>query len=584
MTRRQLILALVLVAIIVGAGGAAIHQWRQQQRAAVVRAALPEIPDLIRWPGDMVADVQDTTAEARVSSRPVRALGRLAALYVVNGFDDQARSALAALRQVEPANARWPYLVAEVQRRNDDAAAAAESMEAVVALDPTYAPAWIRLGDLMREQQNLQRAEECYVQAVTNEPGDVRAQFALISFEAWHGRRVDPRQSLSDLAQQHPGIRELHELLARLHAAAGDQTRAAQERRRAAGASRVLGLADPWLDELQSLCYDPNRLGLAAQRRAREKRLPAAEALLKHAIELSPGDATPRRVLASLYEDNERLADARALLETALTECPDDPALPVALARVLSRMHRLLDAAAVARAALVRWPQRGDLHAALGFALRDAREHEEAVPELREAVRLDSTLVEAHYALGFCLLALRQREEARTWVEAALAMRPNYPEALILLGSLALETGDLELAQHHLHRLHELQPDVPGSRMLFSALHLARGNEAQHAGRLDEAEQLYRTGLDVSPEFAPLLKEAAQLAARRADYARVTDLFERYLRLEPRALEVYAPLADAYREIGRPELEERALERGLEMAGKLGDQARIEEFDRLLYE
>lgn len=582
MSRRRFIAALVLVAIIAGAGVPAFRIWRQQERAAFARAALPVIPNLIRWPGEMVADVQDTTAAVRSAKHPVKPLGRLAALYFANGFAPEARQTLEALRQLDPENARWAYLLAELRLRSGDRQGAGQELETVVTLDPDYAPAWIRLGDLWLERQVPDRAEECYLQAVTVEPGDVRARFALIAFEARHGRRTDPRQTLIELIHEHPGIEELHELLAQLHAAAGDPVAAARERRLAAKADRHLGNEDPWLDELAELCSDPNRLGLFAHRYAREKRLTMAEKLLKRAIRLGPADATPRKALAAVFQRSERMADARTVLETALVECPNDPTLPAALARLLRLEHRPVEAAAAIRTALERWPGRGELLAALGFALRDARENEDAVAALREAIRLDPSLVEAHYSLGFCLLALRRSDEARAEAEQALAMRPNYTEALVLLGSLALDKGELELAQRHIFKLYELQPDEPGSRLLYSAFHLTRGNDAQRTGRLDEAERWYRTGLGVSPEFAPLLREAALLAARRAQYAQVTEFFERYLRLEPRDLDVFAPLADAYREIRRPELAERALERGVKMAEKLGNAAKAAEFTKLL--
>lgn len=582
MSRRQLIAAFVLAALIAGAGGTASVLWRQQERAALARAALPALPDLVRWPAELEAGIKAETAAVRTAENPVPALGRLAALYLANGFVGEARPLLEALRRLEPRNARWARLLAEAHRRAGDRAASEEALLTVVRLDPLYTPAWLALGDAFRERQALDRAEECYRQAVVSGPGDVRAEYALIAFEAWHGRRVDPRRSLAALCEAHPGIRELHELHAQLLEAAGEKDRAAAERRLAALADRQLANADPWLEELLDLCQDPSRLGLAAHRFGLEKRMVLAEKLLRRTARLSPADPTPRKALADLYRRNDRLADAHATLQAALAECPHDPGVPVALSALLCLAHRPFEAAAIVRTALQRWPQRGELHAALGHALREAREPEEAVPVLREAIRLDPTSVAAYCDLGFCLLSLRRTEEARAAIERALAIRPTHAESLVLIGRLTLENGEFAEAERHIVKLHELDPDEPGSRLLYSALHLAKGRAAEEARQFDEADRLYRLGLEASPEFATLLRTAASLAARRAEYGRMADLLERYLRIVPRDLEVYPLLSDAYREIERPDDEERALERGLAMAGKIGNRAKIDEFNALI--
>lgn len=582
MSRRQIILGLVLVAITAVAGTAAFRLWREQARATLARAALPPTPNLIRWPAEMVADVQETTAAVRAARDPVKPLSRLAMLYAANGFKGEAEPLLNALRRLQPHEGRWPYLLAELHLRADDKDRAEQALETTVALAPEYAPAWLRLGELMLEQKLLGRAERCFQQASLAAPGEVRARFAVIAFEAWHGRRTDPRQSLIALVRDHPGIRELHELLAQLHAAAGDPVRAKQERRLAERADRRLGMPDPWREEVLERCYEPSRLQRVAQRLGEERRLDLAESLLRRAASLAPADPTPRLALARLLVGSERIRDARTVLEKAREECPDEPAVPIALARVVCQEHKPLEAVAIVQAALARWPDLAGLHAALGYAWRDARENETAVEALRDALRLNPTLVETHYNLAFCLMALRQREAARIAVQRALTLRPDYPEALVMLGGLELDNGDLAAAQRHILALFELRPDEPGSRLLYSALHLELGNRARDERKLDEADRLYRAGLEVSPEFAPLLHEAALLAARRAQYGQVVEWLERYLRIEPRDLEAYILLAEGYREIQRPELLERALERGSEMAQKIGDVAKHAEFEARL--
>lgn len=584
MSRRQFIVCFVLLAIIGTAGMRAFSLWREQHRTAIARAALPVWPNPTRWPAEFMTALEEASAAAQTAKDPVEPLGRLTQLYLANAFDAEADRVLQALRQLDPKNARWAYLQGELHRRRGDEAAVEQALETTVALDPTYAPAWLRLGERREAREVLDRAEECYLNAARQAPGDARARFALIAFEARHGKRADPRASMHELVQHYPEIRELHDFLAQLHAAAGDAVRATEQRRLAAKARHHLGTDDPWRDELANFCHDPDRLVRWAVRLDRENRPLEAEKLLKRAVRLAPQEPAPRKVLARFFEANDRVPEAGRLLATAVVELPDDPELQRMWSRTLCREHKPNEGAAAARAALQRWPDNGPLHAAMGRALREAREPEEAVKALREAIRLDPTQVEARCDLAFCLANLKQPDEARTFAEQALAMRPDHPEALLLLGSLALDNHDLERAETMVMRLHALQPDEPGWQLLFGGWHLAKGQQAQEAKELTEAARLFDAGLEVAPQFTPLLREAALLAARRAQYLQVVDLLERYLRLEPKDLDWFALLVTGYRELEQPEMVERTLERGLRLAEQLGDKASIAEFNRQLDE
>lgn len=582
MSRRLFIVSLVLLAIIGTAGTVAFRLWRQQHRAAITSASLPVLPNPARWPAELTTALEEASAAAQTAEDPVEPLGRLAQLYLANAFDAEAGRTLEALRQLDPKNARWAYLQGELHRRRGDDGAVEQALETTVALDPTYAPAWLRLGERLEARGVLDRAEECYLNAARDAPGDPRARFALIAFEARHGKRTDPRASMRELVHHFPGIRELHDFLAQLHAAAGDASRAVEERRIAAKARHDLGTDDPWSDELANFCHDPDRLVRWAVRLDRENRPLEAEKLLKRAVRLAPQEPAPRRVLARFFETNDRAPEAGRLLAVAVTELPDDPELWRMFSRSLCHEHKPVEGAAVARTALQRWPERGELHAALGRALREAREPEEAVKALREAIRLDPTQVEAHCDLAFCLANLKRPDEARTVAEQALAMRPDHPEALLLLGSLALDNHELDRAETMVMRLRELQPDEPGWQLLFGGWHLAKGLLAQEAKEWTEAARWFDAGLEVAPQFTPLLREAALLAARRAQYLQVVDLLERYLRLEPRDLEACELLVTGYRELEQPDMVERTLERGLTLAEQRGDKAKIAEFNRQL--
>lgn len=530
MSRRPLILGLGLLVLTIVVGGAAWRLWRQQQLSAATLAGVAPGPDVSRWPVEFYRRLQVEEAAVRVGQKPTDALGRLAVLYFVNGFAAEASQALATLRQLDPKNARWPYLQADLRLRVADQPGAAAALREVTTLDPAYAPAWIKLGDVLVEQSAYADAERCYTQAVAVTPGDVRAGFALVSFEAFHGKRGDPRKELQQLVAAHPGIRPMHELLARMNEAAGDTAGAGQQRQLAAAAKHYMPLDDPWLDELYVSCFDPNRLSLLAGKMEREGRYEAAVARLNRAIELAPAEPALRKSLAEVRIRANQPEEAVTVLRQAIIDCPNDPALHERLAMLLRTGKRRTEAVEVARAAVARWPQNAAMHTALGQALRSAGIADQALEVLLTAIRLDPTQAEAWYEAGYCLYVRNRRAEAKTYLAKALEIRPDYVEVLMLQAGIAIQEGDIPAAEGPTNRLMSLRGAQGDVRVLFAALNLIKGNMARDAGRPDEAAGLYRLGLTVFPEFPPLLREAGLLAQSQGRSAEARQLFEQGLK------------------------------------------------------
>ncbi len=577
--RRAVVLLAAVALVLVLAGGWAM--WRHRT-AAEHEAAVPAPPDLSRWSPEFVRAIGQATTEARTLRDPRPALARLAALYHANGFEAQAETLVSHLERSEPATARWAYLAADLRARQSDRDGQLIKLRRALELDPAYAPGWIRLGDLLVERRDYAEAESCYDRARERSPGDVRAAYAAIAFQAWHGKRGDPRAALRELGARHPGIVQVHELLAEMEKAAGDAPAAARERQRAAAATRFLDTTDPWLDGIGQSCYDPTRLGLITYKLQREGRLDDAETLLTHALRVAPSESSLRISLAQVHEQAGRPARALQVLEQAVRELPDAPDLPLQLARRLSLDRRTEDSLTVVRAALQRWPADVELQLALGYTLRDADRHAEALPALIEAGRLDPNRVEPLYFQAFSLLALGRREQARDAVDAALRKRPDYPEALTLRASLAIEAGELAVAEPLVRRLYELRPDDAEARVLFVTLHLLLGLAREEAGAPEQADRLYRQGLGVQADFAPLLRQAGRLAWAQRRWPEAVALLGPYRSQEPADLEAQLWFGLALRESGQAEPARAVLTQGGTRAKAAGDADLAARFERAL--
>lgn len=586
MRRRDLFLILGLLGVIATGGWAAWQVWQQQRTARIVRAAVPPLPDLSRWPPPLKSELARVDTALRTSRDAVRPLGELAVLYQVNGFMAEAATTLHALRRLEPQNPRWPYLLADLRLRTGDKAAAVNELETTLGLDPKYVPAWLRLGETREELGQIEAARASFERVRTLAPDDLRGAYALVALEAAHGgASKDVDRKLAELLRTYPRIRQLHELRADVLRALGDRASAERERRAAENCDLYLDTSDPWLDELLAHCFDSTRLIVRAAELGREGRFAEDEALLKRAAALAPYcEANPFlwEFLSNLYLKTNRPAEARAALEKAVADFPDEPRMPEMLAQLLRTLHAPDEAAGVMQQALAKWPRRGSLHAILGYARRDAGKADEAVTELREALRLDPTLTEARYNLGCALLDLGRRDAAHDVLAQTLAARPDYPEALFAYGALVLESANAAAAEPPIRRLNELRPDDPNARYLLASLDRLKGRDAEQAGDFDEAARQYEAGLAVVAEYPALLREAGTLALRREKPGEAAKYFERYVKLAGNDPRGYVALGMALQQAGRASEAAPVLETGLAVARKAGDQRTMTDIEGML--
>lgn len=154
----------------------------------------------------------------------------------------------------------------------------------------------------------------------------------------------------------------------------------------------------------------------------------------------------------------------------------------------------------------------------LGDLARLAGNQEEAQRHYREALAIQDD-AEAHAGLGLSFAAQGKAAEAKAELTKAIALWPDQPQVLLMLGQLAHDAKDFKGAVPHLAKLAELSPrDCDAHKVLADA-------------RYDLGE-----------------KEGAA-----AEY-------ERYLRLGGLDLDILKRVVTLYREAGRTEGEERALQ------------------------
>lgn len=85
-------------------------------------------------------------ATARSEPRSGEARGRLAMAYEANGFAEAALTTYAQAAVLDPSEFDWPYLRALLLWEIGDHEAALDSLDASIAIDDGYLPAWLHRG------------------------------------------------------------------------------------------------------------------------------------------------------------------------------------------------------------------------------------------------------------------------------------------------------------------------------------------------------------------------------------------------------------------------------------------------------
>lgn len=110
-------------------------------------------------------------------------------------------SLLQALADEHPANPDWLFYLAEVYQRRSDFARAAEVYQKVLARDPAYLPALLRLGMVAEAQGAREQALEWYQQYHHDAPGDPvgLSKLTVLSEQMGQADAADLRAKLSEM-------------------------------------------------------------------------------------------------------------------------------------------------------------------------------------------------------------------------------------------------------------------------------------------------------------------------------------------------------------------------------------------------
>jgi tetratricopeptide (TPR) repeat protein len=462
MKRRWLRIGILAVAIALVATAAGL--WRRSSvRAETLRESVPARPALTGFPAEFARRVTACEQLVRDRTGGLSPLGELAALYQANGFLIEASQCYRGLLRLDPANPRWPHLLAGIYADYGQLEAALALWRRVTQLAPDYLPARIRMGDVLLKLDRGDEAAAAYSAALGRDANNPFALLGLARIDVAAKRWAQARARLEPAARQ-TGFKIGGDLLATVYEQLGERDQAAAIRARGKSSGAFYDIPDPWKDGLMEDCFDVYRLSVAGGFAAHRGDRPTALRLLKRAISLAPDNAQTYFQIGLLELEARDYDQARRHFEACVAR---DPGFSDGWAQLYGVCRTLGDDAAAVRAldqGLAHCPQSPGLHLSHARRLAAAGEWDGAVGEYNEVIRLRPNEAGPFVELAGLYFHRDRVSEGIALLHQALAGEPDFPPALGVLALYSINGGDETVAKKWMLRARR-QVRMPRAQM-----------------------------------------------------------------------------------------------------------------------
>jgi len=450
---RKIVPIVVAVLTVTAVVASAWVLWRRQ-------IVISNLPPVATAKGELAEQIDLAEKEARSFVHPVRGLIKLSRLYHANGDYDQALQCYAGLRRLEPGNAMWPHLEANLFALYGRMEDAIPREARAVELAPDYVPARLRLADEYLKSARGKEARAAFNEVLNRSKDNPYALLGIARCDIqdgdWNGASETLRRAIN---ANHEFIGAMS-LMVTVYDHFGDGEHA-EALRQTIGRREFIDLEDPWLDELMDDCYDAYRISVVAAVQNFAGHSDVAQALLRRSIELEPKAATYHRQYAKLLSQEGNLPEARSQLETAVQLNATDNDAWLLLYQVEKDMQDMPAATATLMRALANCPKSASLHLERAHLMRSQGQVDLEAYELREAYAADMRDGRPLEELALLYISQNRIGDAMTELKEALLRQPENPHSLAMMTFCYINAGDEAAATRWWTERVQRQPKVP---------------------------------------------------------------------------------------------------------------------------
>ena len=436
--------------------------------ACTERPTVEEAPtvSLTRASAELVDLVDEllTAVDALPTSAEMR--GRLGMAYEVNDFEEAAVVAYQQAQALDAADFRWPYFRAMLLSELGDAEAAIDSMDAALAIDDGYVPAWLYRASWLANLDRHAEARVAFERARTL-GAEANAIAGIAQTLLGEGRSDEAAEMLEPLSEElrHPHV---YRLLGRAYQALGQKDDAKIALARGKNATPL-----QWRDPLQEqkwplLASYGGRL-VHAENLLRVGRFAEAVEVLEPMRGTGPDDEAVLANLSLAYGRSGRSDLAFETLAAGYRDDADNFRFHNVSASLYQEKGDAANAIRHLRLSIEQQPSQTWPYERLGLLLMEEGEYDEALRAFDKALEFGIEQPEQLLYNTALIEGVKERWGAAIErLERAVALNAAFTKAYISLGRCLAEAGRFDEAQ--------------------SALAWA-GRLATHPDELDSAQQ-----------------------------------------------------------------------------------------------
>ncbi len=405
-----------------------------QARWNVLLTRLPDVPGLGN--GREVLKQQIAARDAAVRQRLNQPFGKadfaertgtLGRIYQANQFYDRALQCYRLAVEYDDASPLWLYLSASVHQQRGQTEAMIGLLKHTLDLSSAYAPAVLKLADSYFKADQTHQARVYYERRLQLVPGDPYALMGLA--------RIAMDQGQWDLAETHlkrailsdPEFGDAHRLMAEVHEHHHRIDEMNRSLERAGQCPRFHPAPDPWVDDLQDLCYDPEQLLVLGSMAL--SRLDIQTAIEKHftrALKIDPEDPAANLAMGKAwFMAGEWSRAYRYLIRTIELDPASDQAY-FHLGLIMRKNGNLQEGERLFFKALEFQPDNPNVHNNLGVVFLEQGVYPRAIQSFQRALDIYPEHLEALYNLGMALWASGDTRAAVAQYQHVLAMKPGW--------------------------------------------------------------------------------------------------------------------------------------------------------------
>jgi tetratricopeptide (TPR) repeat protein len=437
----------------------------------MARARTPLPPTLARL-GSLAPEIEDIVRQAResVAQDPRDGLrwGRFGMVCEANGLVGAARDGYATAAAIQSSEAKWRFHLASVEARLGKVDDAVRDMRRAIELNPTYAPAFWRLGLWLLDQNQTEGAERAFDRATEIDASDRAGWIGLARVYLQRDETARAAGLLERLIASGTGEPYTLQLLGTAYRRLGRVDEAASAL--GVGVRGEPQWTDPWTDEMlgfrrgyAALLKDATAYIVAGQ-------FPPAIRILEQLRREKPNDLVLMAHLGQVYVAAGREVDGVPLLEHVIAGEPDRFEAYVDLATGYMHQDDLAKARAAVERAVSLNPSYGPAHETLGLILWRGGDPRAAIAAFDKAVHFDPRNARALVWMAMVYTNVGRTADALAAFQRAARTDPTSVDAWIGIANAEMTRRDLDAAAAALQNARRLQPDRPSVKQTAERL------------------------------------------------------------------------------------------------------------------